>query len=441
MLFPNEVKKLLGSPDLAIRGSAIRYLEKSFSQDPELVPLILRAWENHSGEPCADDGLFRLESLKIDVDGLRALIAAGDATCDYNEVFHLQQALISASPDVQATINFQSLPESLATDEVIRRIERRVEYARRSAEDLWDELECLCRETDETGRYANDMDHPLLRDLLDCLAEHQFPSSETLLELLSSLQDDPEFVCTWEAIVAVKLAGRRRMKEAIPELVRILHLDGDYVLERAADSLAQIADPCAVKLIYEQWPGSTWDFRNFASNVFSRIPCQESEDALLELISDEQDPSILAWLGLGLCDLFSARGLPIVRELIRAAKTDRFCADLRDDVLLVGRILDIEVPEADDWSRDLAQERQRRSAALDRLWGPLLGLPGASRASTVEDQEPAFELVPSGADEEQRSQSELATVTRPIRNTGRKVGRNDPCPCGSGRKFKKCCDR
>ena len=24
-------------------------------------------------------------------------------------------------------------------------------------------------------------------------------------------------------------------------------------------------------------------------------------------------------------------------------------------------------------------------------------------------------------------------------NEGPKVGRNDPCPCGSGKKFKKCC--
>ncbi len=24
-------------------------------------------------------------------------------------------------------------------------------------------------------------------------------------------------------------------------------------------------------------------------------------------------------------------------------------------------------------------------------------------------------------------------------NTGPKVGRNDPCPCGSGRKYKQCC--
>ncbi|NDP19930.1 MAG: hypothetical protein GZ091_02440 [Paludibacter sp.] len=27
---------------------------------------------------------------------------------------------------------------------------------------------------------------------------------------------------------------------------------------------------------------------------------------------------------------------------------------------------------------------------------------------------------------------------QPIVNT--KIGRNDPCPCGSGKKYKKCCE-
>jgi len=31
-------------------------------------------------------------------------------------------------------------------------------------------------------------------------------------------------------------------------------------------------------------------------------------------------------------------------------------------------------------------------------------------------------------------------VQRPVRR-GPKVGRNDPCPCGSGKKYKKCCLR
>jgi preprotein translocase subunit SecA len=29
--------------------------------------------------------------------------------------------------------------------------------------------------------------------------------------------------------------------------------------------------------------------------------------------------------------------------------------------------------------------------------------------------------------------------TEPIRNTAPRVGRNDPCPCGSGKKYKHCC--
>jgi len=32
-------------------------------------------------------------------------------------------------------------------------------------------------------------------------------------------------------------------------------------------------------------------------------------------------------------------------------------------------------------------------------------------------------------------------VQQPFVREGPKVGRNDPCPCGSGRKFKQCCMR
>ncbi|KPK34606.1 MAG: hypothetical protein AMK70_07030 [Nitrospira bacterium SG8_35_1] len=30
---------------------------------------------------------------------------------------------------------------------------------------------------------------------------------------------------------------------------------------------------------------------------------------------------------------------------------------------------------------------------------------------------------------------------QPLKREGDKVGRNDPCPCGSGKKYKKCCGR
>jgi len=34
-----------------------------------------------------------------------------------------------------------------------------------------------------------------------------------------------------------------------------------------------------------------------------------------------------------------------------------------------------------------------------------------------------------------------AAKQHPARREGAKVGRNSPCPCGSGRKFKRCCGK
>jgi preprotein translocase subunit SecA len=37
-----------------------------------------------------------------------------------------------------------------------------------------------------------------------------------------------------------------------------------------------------------------------------------------------------------------------------------------------------------------------------------------------------------------RAGADSPTRIDPIRNMGNKVGRNDPCPCGSGKKYKAC---
>jgi len=35
--------------------------------------------------------------------------------------------------------------------------------------------------------------------------------------------------------------------------------------------------------------------------------------------------------------------------------------------------------------------------------------------------------------------SRTVVKKQPVRNAEKKVGPNDPCPCGSGKKYKKCC--
>ncbi len=68
-------------------------------------------------------------------------------------------------------------------------------------------------------------------------------------------------------------------------------------------------------------------------------------------------------------------------------------------------------------------------------------------ASTWKETEAVHEEVASGAamSSFSQEQNDAATNTQserkqePIRNTGPQIGRNDPCPCGSGKKYKNCC--
>ncbi|WP_300274095.1 preprotein translocase subunit SecA [Halomonas sp.] len=73
-----------------------------------------------------------------------------------------------------------------------------------------------------------------------------------------------------------------------------------------------------------------------------------------------------------------------------------------------------------------ALERQRREA-LEREKASAASRHDAPEAASRE--EAGEQQAPPGAD------------GRPLRREGPKVGRNDPCPCGSGKKYKQCCGK
>jgi preprotein translocase subunit SecA len=93
--------------------------------------------------------------------------------------------------------------------------------------------------------------------------------------------------------------------------------------------------------------------------------------------------------------------------------------------------------EAFDLFQDMAE--RVKGAVIERLFkvqvvrdAPMALPTIAARADT---QELRGEM-PSGP---QRNAAPAASKPIPRTATGEKVGRNDPCPCGSGKKYKKCC--
>jgi uncharacterized protein YecA (UPF0149 family) len=74
-------------------------------------------------------------------------------------------------------------------------------------------------------------------------------------------------------------------------------------------------------------------------------------------------------------------------------------------------------------------------------WSAFNPEPGRGE-SDAEDDEDAGDPF-DGADGEDTATfsdwTPRSVAIRPASNPFKAVGRNDPCPCGSGRKFKKCC--
>jgi len=66
--------------------------------------------------------------------------------------------------------------------------------------------------------------------------------------------------------------------------------------------------------------------------------------------------------------------------------------------------------------------------------------PPRSIATSVDDLEEAFQRKKRRELEQARmaGSGDLQPVQQVVRGAA-KIGRNDPCPCGSGKKYKKCC--
>ena len=103
-------------------------------------------------------------------------------------------------------------------------------------------------------------------------------------------------------------------------------------------------------------------------------------------------------------------------ELFQALLTN-----IKSDITRITSHVQVRKPEEVD-----ELERQRREA-LQREKAT-----AASRHDAAEPSVGEAEAEPSAA---------MPAEARPMRREGPKVGRNDPCPCGSGKKYKQCCGK
>ena len=304
--------------------------------------------------------------------------------------------------------------------ETRERIARRQDFTAWPGEKLWEALQEFDRQS--SGKTMGDVNLVHAHDLIEALAGRDMPNADTICRLLTSAEVEGE----WMEIFLIDLAGARRLREAVPTLVDEFRVDTDYMLERATAALSRIGDPEAVRLVREAFPHESWNFRLFTSPLLGRLKDRASEEAIIALLETEKEADIRTFLCDSLCDLFSRPGAEVVRREIEAGY-DRNVTPLEERLLVVADVLGIALPEGERWRKEREEDertRQERLAELTRRAMALKERGSGPREESDEDlgREPAERL-------------------EPIRRDDGKEGRNDPCPCGSGRKYKKCCGK
>ena len=154
-----------------------------------------------------------------------------------------------------------------------------------------------------------------------------------------------------------------------------------------------------------------------------RVARQEAEAYLLRL-HDTLRPQHESFVWYGWTSAVALLGLETLSGIVRQA----FARGLIDPMVM----------RYDDFRRDLARTladpermaglRHDRLAPLEDAIGELFGWYAFSDAFKRDQERRAggMGLAPSAA-------------PQPLINPFKNVGRSDPCPCGSGKKFKKCC--
>ena len=145
----------------------------------------------------------------------------------------------------------------------------------------------------------------------------------------------------------------------------------------------------------------------------------------------DQDSALNGFLIKGLADLGATATMDTVRAAFAADSVDTMVlGDVEDAEIEFGLRSERETPRPENpWTT-----RLRKSA-----FKALKGEPGMQRDSRRDQPASSGAGFPFDAIGDLSDGAAPPTGGAPQARTSRKVGRNEPCPCGSGKKAKQCC--
>jgi hypothetical protein len=247
--------------------------------------------------------------------------------------------------------------------------------------------------------------------------------------------DDP---AEWLTGLMIGLAGRMRFEEAAAPIVDLLAVDSDWYGEEVVTALTRIGTADVVRMVAERYPQLDWIPRVSATTILTRIRSAESAEAITPLLAAEDDGTLRAYLGTAAAAQLDDQLVPLARAVCDENSDDSERRGIREHLVAFSHVSGYELPERDDWERELDAYDDRIRRLGDSRTSPL-----AQRFPGLTDDDDEYSDAEDDADRGNIDLEALAAASRSAAEDrltrGLRVGRNEPCPCGSGKKYKRCC--
>ena len=436
MRFPEDkIKDAILHPDPEIRDRSVSYFARSFSADPAIVPLVIQAVESHDKNTA-----YQLVGDAGDLRQSEGTIAwyvkelNDPQSGQYrNYASNLSRAVVAADPVLL-------LPHEAAILESPHFVPHlKIPFVERLRMRSWDEAKCwqelerFCEDGKDKQSIA-DLDYDRGRHIVEALARHGPACEPKVRALLSQEVDDFEHnLMRWLEPLAIRLAGQARLEPLVPLLVLKLHTDDAILGGECEEALTRIGTPAVVRAVAEAFPAADDRFRSYAAGTLERIPSDLTVETCLSLFRQPSARTVRLRLAEAMLGQFALEGIEAARQLLVGQELDFEDRGLRGLLLQTCTITGERFAEYDAWLAAEKSEREEHFRKVKELEGDPLRLMlyameklAGKKSPDVPPPRPTPPAAPR-------------LPQPPIPPVRRKAGRNDPCPCGSGKKFKNCC--
>jgi len=463
----DAVREALLSPHEAVRNSAAFFFTscRTDGLSADIMKTVIQSVELYG----IVASLGVLESLDVPQDETTIHWLTQELAKDYdledirldNYCYFLTEILCKADPQL---LTPEMADLSCFSVECKPLYLKRIELAQTDWETLWQMLI-----DSRMNNLYDDIDFDIDEQIVEAVSRHDACNRRVLgwLQRKDVPLDDADF----EDFIPVLLqvVAKKRITEAKEFVLDgIFDADKYFLPEGCQEAFASIAEEDDWEMLYSRWKRSPKQYQWFFDLLTEKPSKQRLEIALDMLQIDGKDVSNDGLISF-LLENYVKESHPLIAELLDGDTiSQEYWCEHAVGLVISGMINPDSLEDIDEWlhtAREIkwnleelqaqhAGERLRVTYSevfdfgdeeedddyfddddddnIDDSSELSIPLPSLSR---IRD----FPKWQSLASDSGKSIDDSFSPTQPYRKTESHIGRNDPCPCGSGKKYKKCC--